>query len=163
MQPRARPSCLFQASREKSHDSADRSEPDLNLMRTIFVAVLAICLAAFPAGMSRASAPISEATLQAATAHSHAEDAPTHEHELASAGVDGAAFQAANDEGDCSDHAAGKQCGSTCCGFACHAFQPVLEVTLGVPFGRAVQPDALQEQQVGSGLPFAIERPPRSA
>ena len=133
-------------------------------MRTILVAVIAMCLAAFPAGMSRASAPVSAQSLQGSTVHPHAEHTSSHEHGLVLAGVDGAAFKAVNhDDSDRAQRTSGgKQCGSTCCGFACHAFEPVLEMTLRAPPGRPVPPVATQDEQVGRGLPFSIERPPRS-
>ena len=134
-------------------------------MRTILVAIIAICLAASPAGMSRAFASVPAQPVQVTAVHAHPDGSSSHEHGSVLSDVEGAAVQAVNDDGDdCSRHGSdGKNCASKCCGFACHAFQPILSGTLGIMFGRATQRLTLQDEQVEGGLPFSIDRPPRSA
>ena len=69
----------------------------------------------------------------------------------------------ANEAGGCTTHeGSGKGCGTMCCGFACHAFQPVLGLTFAGPTSRATQRLSVQDEQVESGVPSFIERPPRS-
>lgn len=138
-------------------------------MRALLVAMMAICLAVFPVGMSLASARVPAQPLQVATVHAHPaasahERGLPHEHGSALMALDATALHALDAGGDdCSHHGSGGKSCATCCGFACHAFEPVMDLTLGAPLGRALQLLALREEQVGGGLPFSIERPPRSA
>ena len=60
------------------------------------------------------------------------------------------------------DRDAGDGCGSTCCGFACHAYQLAVGLKVAGPIGRPADQPTVQDEQVGSGMPSFIERPPRS-
>lgn len=134
----------------------------LHLTRTILVAMIAICLAVFPVGMSRASASMSVPVPVAATGHSHpAGSGATHKHEHASAAA--SVQDQAQSSGDCAGHGkSGKDCPSACCGFGCHVFSVVLDVVLWAPLGRPIQLTTGNDEQVENGQPLFIERPPRS-
>jgi hypothetical protein len=138
----------------------------LHQIRTILVAILALCLAVFPAGMSRASAPMPETVAEASHQHVHAPGAAAHDHDgaheaaVAKGGHSHSAMAGADH--DCSGHGKdGKHCASTCCGLGCHAFQIVFEPALAAQHSYLIQRTATHDDQVGGGLPFSIERPPR--
>jgi hypothetical protein len=134
----------------------------LHLTRTFFIAMIAICLAVFPVGMSRASASMSAPVQPVHAAHSH--DAISghhgHDHAHGSASVQEQATQASS---DCAQHdKSGKHCPSACCGFGCHVFSVVLDVAFWAPLGRPFQLATLNDEQTEDGQPLFIERPPRS-
>ena len=138
--------------------------------------MLAICLAVFPAGMSRAEAPrvVSHHGTTEPHVHVHLGEAALHEHgsavsdvahaTVSSADLDASAVGFDGDEASfgTSDEGGGNGCGSTCCGFACHAYQLVAGLMVAGPMGRPTQRLSEQDEQVGSGMPSFIERPPRS-
>ncbi|MGY2051800.1 hypothetical protein [Methylobacterium sp. JK268] len=135
-------------------------------MRIILVAVVAACLAAFPAGMWRASAPIEVTASHAADGFQRGLGAEGHLHGMAAGPHgDARASVAARPEDDgCMHHASGgKGCAPTCCGFACHAFEPVPAPGLSAPPGRTADRRVVNDEQVDGCAPFRIERPPRAA
>lgn len=136
--------------------------------RAIVIAIIAICLAVFPAGMTRASLP-TRAPMAVTHVHdghdhaSHVYASDAHEAGAAMAGTPD--LRAVSDQhGDCA-HEGGsdKDCAGMCCGFACHAFTPAAPTVLGIPSGRAVLGRVAEDRQVEDGLLFSIERPPRLA
>lgn len=136
-------------------------------MRAILVVVIALSMAAFPAGITRTAAFVAVTGSDGSLHHSHAERRLGQDHGTAAADLDQAAAQCSILHEGCffghSHASAEKDCGTMCCGFACHAFQPVTTLPLSVPLSHPVERAMLDDNQVGGGMPFSIDRPPRRA
>ncbi|SFF75410.1 hypothetical protein SAMN04487844_1465 [Methylobacterium sp. yr596] len=134
-------------------------------LRTLLVAMVAACLAAIPAGIWRASAPIGVTASRAADGLRYAHGGARHHHGVTGPHEDApVSFTAEPDDDGCMHHASGgKRCAPTCCGFACHAFEPSLAPGLTDPPSRTSDCHVTNDEQVEGGTPFRIERPPRAA
>lgn len=138
----------------------------MHLVRAILVVIIALSMAAFPAGMTHATAFVAVTGSVGSLHHSHAEKRSGHDHGTAASDLDRAVAQCAVVDEGCLDHShasAEEDCGTMCCGFACHAFQPATALPLSVPLSHPVERAMLDDNQVGGGMPFSIDRPPRRA
>lgn len=131
----------------------------LHFVRATIIAVLAITLAGFPAGVVRALAPAAVSLEAAPHMHEGTGHGQHHTDELAANSSESFPEVAVRvvDEGS-----AKEGCAATCCGFACHAFEPAFVDGLSTPLVETGSPALLNDDQVGNGLPYFIERPPRS-
>ena len=134
-------------------------------LRTLLLAVVAACLAAFPAGFWRASAPVGVTASQAANGFQYVRGGTAHLHGMAVHYENVRASVTAEPEDDaCMHHASGgRGCAPTCCGFACHAFEPALPPGLMAYPSRTSDCCVVDDEQVDGCTPLRIERPPRAA
>ena len=125
----------------------------MRLIRTVFAALLAVCMAVFPVAMPQAAALTGHAHGSA----SHTHDGPTdtdvsalHEHDTVEH------EHAASHHGD-------EEGGSACCGStACHAFQISSLPALGVRLSLIDVVQVACDHQVPSIPSGRLDRPPRT-